>query len=218
MADLKNWQGLWLPAKETHLTAWMDKVQQKEDGLPCYQKSKLDFALSLVQDFSVAIDIGAHCGLHSMRMTKRFKLVHAFEPVELHREAFALNVTGNAILHAMALGEENGSVSMKSDPYSSGDTVVSGEGSIPLRRLDEVLPNVTGVGFIKLDCEGYELYALKGGEELLMRNKPVIMVEQKPKKAQQFGLPEIGAVAYLEGLGFRVAKEQSGDYFMTWYA
>jgi hypothetical protein len=105
---------------------------------------------------------------------------------------------------------------VRSDPQSSGDTVVAGAGHIPLRRLDEVLPNVTGVGFIKLDCEGYELHGLKGGEELLKRNKPVVMVEQKPGKAQSFGLAQTEAVTYLMSLGAQVVKEMSGDYFLTW--
>lgn len=214
---LKLFEGVWLPDGETHLTAWMTKMQQRdEEGRLCYQKHKLDALLGLVTDFRIAIDVGAHCGLMSMHLTKRFQTVHAFEPVELHRAAFARNVTGPAVLHAMALGEAEGMVSMKSDPHSSGDTVVCGVGEIPLRRLDDVLPEVEGVGLIKLDCEGYELHALRGGEQLLKRCKPAIMVEQKKNKAQQFGLPETGAVQYLEGLGAKVRKVISGDYLLTW--
>lgn len=214
---LKQFGGVWLPAGETHLTDWMEKMQQRDDvGRLCYQKHKLDAVLELVRDFRIAIDVGAHCGLHSMRLARRFSLVHAFEPVELHREAFALNVQGNAVLHAMALGEEDGHVSMRSDPASSGDTIVDGPGTIPMRRLDDVLPNVEGVGLIKLDCEGYEEFALRGGESLLKRCRPAVMVEQKRDHATRFGLNRQGAVRYLKGLGAQVMREISGDFLMAW--
>lgn len=216
-SGLKQFGGVWLPVGETHLTGWMQKMQQREDGRLCYQKTKLDAVLSLVTDFRVAIDIGAHCGLHSMRLAKRFGTVHAFEPVALHRDAFMLNVSsGQAVLHAMALGESDGMVSMKSEPASSGDTVVDGIGDIPMRRLDDVLPDIQGVGLIKLDCEGFELHALRGGEELLKRCRPAIMVEQKPGKAQSFGLSETGGVEYLKSLGAVLRKEMSGDFLMSW--
>lgn len=212
---LKQFGGVWLPAGETHLTAWMMKMQQHEDGHLCYQKHKLDAALALVKDFQIAIDVGAHCGLHAMRLTKRFDFVHAFEPVALHRKAFELNVTGQYQLHPIALGESDAMVNMKSDPHSSGDTVVDGPGEIPMRRLDDVLGDQFGIGFIKLDCEGFELHALKGGEQLLLRCRPVVMVEQKPGKATSFGLPQTGAVEYLKGLGYRLVKEISGDFLMV---
>jgi len=43
----------------------------------------------------------------------------------------------------------------------------------------------------------------------------VICVEQKPGKAQGFGLGQTDAVAYLQSLGYRVAREMSGDFIMV---
>lgn len=216
---LKLWNGWWLPAGETHLTAWMQKMNQRDaQGRICYQKHKLDAALTLVKDFTRAIDVGAHCGLWSRHLAERFDSVEAFEPVALHRLAFRLNVGEAHVwrLHECALGAAGGMVSMKTDPASSGDTVVDGAGDIPMRRLDDVLCDVGSVDFIKLDCEGYELHALRGGEELLKRCRPVICVEQKPGKAQSFGLAQTGAVQYLESLGAKVRKEIGGDFLMSW--
>lgn len=215
---LKFWKSWWLPAGETHLTQWMDLKQQKDsEGRICYQKHKLDAALKLVGDFRTAVDVGSHCGLWSRHLARAFKTVYAFEPVELHRRAFGMNVDGdNVTLLPYALGEVDDLISMKTDPNSSGDSVVSGSGDIPMRRMDDVLSDVDDVDFIKLDCEGYELHALRGGEELLKRCQPVICVEQKPGKAQSFGLPQIGAVEYLKGLGAKVRMEIGGDFLLSW--
>lgn len=217
---MKQVGGVWLPDHETHLVEWMEKKGQWVDGKLTYQLDKQLFAYGLCKQFRHAIDIGAHVGLWLTHMAKRFALVDAFEPVAEHRECLCANFgypsgPPGITVHAYALGQTTGSVRMHTADTSSGDTTVAGEGDIPLRRLDDVLPDAIDIDFIKLDCEGYELFALRGGEQLIRRCMPVICVEQKPGKAQAFGLGETDAVEYLKSLGYRVAREMSGDYFMV---
>ena len=214
---LQCWRGLWLPADETHLIEWMAKVNTVVDGKPTYQYHKLEAALAFCRQRRRAVDIGAHCGLWSMHLAKLFDRVEAFEPVDVHQDCFMRNVTAsNVTLHAMALGEADSRVAMSTAPSSSGDTTIAGPGNILLRRLDDVLGAVDDVDFVKADCEGYELFALKGGEQLLRRCKPCIVVEQKPGKAPQFGLGERDAVAWLQQLGATVRREISGDFILSW--
>lgn len=232
---MKQVGGVWLPDHETHLVEWMTKKNQRVDGKLTYQLDKQLFAYGLCKQFRHAIDIGAHCGLWSMIMKTKFANVTAFEPVAEHRECCMRNLGGNwkefptkiagltamvnpmvfADLWSCALGETEGSIQMETALTSSGDTKVGGAGDIPLLRLDRIGKDYDDIDFIKLDCEGYELFALRGGEQLIRRCMPVICVEQKPGKAQAFGLGETDAVEYLKGLGYRVAREMSGDYIMV---
>jgi FkbM family methyltransferase len=213
---IKEVGGVWLPAGEAHLVEWMRNVNCRVDGKLTYQYSKLLAALSQVRNWRTAVDVGAHCGLWSMHLVKRFAMVHAFEPVAVHRLCFTRNVPGNAphILYPCALGEKEGMVAIHTAPTSSGDSWVSGKGDIPLRRLDDF--DLDDVDFIKLDCEGYELFALRGGEKMLKRCRPCVIVEQKPGRAQKFGLAETGAVDYLMALGAKLRAETSGDYILSW--
>lgn len=217
---MKCHRGIWLPAGELHLTQWMDEVNHLVDGKPTYQYSKLEAALGWVRNWRVAVDVGAHCGLWSMHLVKRFSEVHAFEPVQAHRECLMRNIRGadgtdaKLRLHACALGERTGSVSIHTAASSSGDSWVSGDGPIPMKTLDHYA--LGNVDFIKLDCEGYELFALRGAEETLRHCRPCVIVEQKPGRARKFGLPEAGAVVYLQGLGAKLRKVISGDYIMSW--
>lgn len=204
-------QGIFLPDGERHLQGWMDKAGEIIDGKGSYQIKKLRAALAYCKLFRNAIDVGGHVGMWSMQLAKRFDHVMAFEPVFDHRECFYANVKAkNVILIDCALGEDNGLVSIHATPNSSGDSYVEGGGNIQLRRLDDF--SFLEVDFIKLDCEGYELFVLRGGEETIKQWRPVIIVEQKPGKAQKFGLPETGAVEYLKTLGYRQAECLSGDY------
>ena len=208
---MKEVNGIWLPDHEQHLLHY---AKQGEFGKWTYQSNKLAAALPYVKNVRCAVDVGGHCGLWSKELVKIFVHVIAFEPVPEHRECYVKNVSGIYTLHDCALGEADGSVTIFSQPGSSGDSYVKGEGEIPLRRMDDLIAEP--VDFIKLDCEGYELFALKGGEKMLRDNRPVVVVEQKPGKASKFGLKDTEAVDYLQSLGAVLRKEIAGDFILSW--
>ncbi len=218
-------QSVYLPDGEKHLVEWMTKSGEMVDGRGTYQIKKLRAAVAYCKDFRTAVDVGAHCGMWTMQLAKQFDNVLAFEPVLAHQECFIANLYGKHGVHLMpyALGDHDGMVEMETAPTSSGDTRVRAEvksGGVPLLKLDDAIEEyrikVGPVDFIKLDCEGYELNALKGAAATIKRCLPVIIVEQKPGRAQRFGLPETGAVDWLQdNFGYRLAKEMSGDFIMV---
>jgi len=216
--DMQCWEGLYLPKHERHLIDWMRTKNEIVDGKPTYQYHKLRRAMQFVKQHRVALDVGAHCGLWSMHLVRAFDKVHAFEPLDLHRRCFMLNVqSANFSLHDCALGAEEGGVTIYTEPTSSGDSYVSGEGSIRLAALDNFITlSDAPVDFIKLDCEGYEYFALRGGANLIDRCHPCILVEQKPRKAQKFGLGQTKACDFLLSLGAKLNFAMSGDYCFSW--
>lgn len=162
----------------------------------------------------VAIDIGAHIGLWSYNLAKAFEQVRAFEPVEAHRECFIANIkSDNVVLYPCALGAEKGSVSINTTEGSSGDSKVGGAGDIVMSTLDSY--PFEHVDLVKIDAEGYEENIVRGGEQLIKANRPVILVEQKRQMASTFGLEPQGAVTLLKSWGYKIAQELSGDYLMV---
>ncbi|MCC8946001.1 FkbM family methyltransferase [Bradyrhizobium sp. Arg62] len=214
---MQQFDGWHLPDGETHLVEWMTKVGKIVNGRYSYQYSKLEAALPLVKNWRCAIDVGGHVGLWTFHLAGMFQTVEAFEPVAAHRECFAKNITSpNVSLHACALGAREGTVFLHTGPSSSGDTYISdaGEHAAPMKVMDDF--GFTDVDFIKLDCEGYELFALRGGENTIREQKPCIIVEQKPGKGRQFGLGDQDAVTLLKSWGAEVVKEISGDFICCW--
>ena len=206
--------GVVMPADEVHMKQWMINRNHVVNGKLTYQYHKLEASLKRVKQFRLAVDIGGHCGFWSMHLVDKFVEVHAFEPVARHRDCFTLNVNmDHCILHPEALGAEPGWVSMKSTPTSSGGTMVAGPGDIEMRMLDSY--GLSAVDFIKVDLEGFELFALRGAEETIKRWMPVITVEQKPGHGQQFGLGDTDAVSWLLKRGYKLAQELGGDYIMV---
>ncbi len=215
---MKHVRDFCLPDHETHLVPFLEGGPTFARG-PTYQLHKLLATLPHIKNFRTAIDVGGHCGLWSRPLSAMFSRVHAFEPIAEHRECFKANMktfeVTNVTLHPCALGDHAGTVSLHTSPTSSGDTFVKegGENSADLSMLDQY--EFTDVDFIKLDCEGYELFALKGAEKTIKQWKPAIIVEQKPGKGRQFGLGDTDAVKLLTGWGYRQRSVISGDYILS---
>lgn len=213
---MKQVAGFWLPDSETHLVPFLESSPHFYKG-PTYQLDKLLGCCPFIKKFGHAIDVGAHCGVWSRVLTRMFKTLDAFEPLPKHIECWRKNVVNpNATLHGFALGTRVEKLTMKEETESTGDSAISPNGKILIQVLPLDSLAFKGVDFIKLDCEGYELFALKGGEQTIKRDKPCIIVEQKPGKAQGFGLGQIDAVDLLKSWGAELKFEQSGDYCLAW--
>jgi len=129
-------------------------------------------------DGDVVIDIGAHIGLFSMYLAKRWPAlkVFAFEPFPCNYRNCAKNLringVDNVVLSPMAIVHEMRTLRMAADPSNSGgaSAVVREfeahgiEGDIPSITLDEIF-RVHGISrckLLKIDCEGMEHEILRG--------------------------------------------------------
>jgi FkbM family methyltransferase len=122
--------------------------------------------------------------------------VYAFEPQEsiyqILLQNIALNGLGDTVTaYKMALGDQSCNTKMARNPKASHDPkTFSNRGSNPIvgclddtgdplafemRTLDSF--ELDNVGFIKIDVEGAHLLVLKGAEETIKRNKPLMLVE-----------------------------------------
>ena len=214
------------------------------DGKPTYQYKKLEFAVEQCKQRRIALDIGGHVGLWSMWLVRMFEHVHAFEPVPLHRKLFELNVDmERATLHPIALGEKEGTVDIEVPLETTGNAHVaigrrhSGTrhvqnpdaqmvaSGVPMHTLDSYLCEVhydcggSGmpecIDFIKIDVEGFERAVIAGGEDIIRRNRPVIVVEQKGNE-DNYGEQRDAAATLLQSWGARAVKVMAGDWVFVW--
>lgn len=218
--------GWYLPDHEEHLQEWMAQVNDRRDGRLLYQGKKYRLALSHVKRQSFAIDVGAHVGLWSWQMAKDFQRLFAFEPMPAHYECWKENMGElGGVLVTCALGPESGVAHLRTrTPNSSGDTGIEPDGEgieVDVRTLDSFNffeHEDTYPDFIKLDCEGYELFVLEGAVETLTRCHPTVIVEQKPETGmeQRYGIGTTDAVTFLQNLGAKVRAGLQGDYVLSW--
>jgi len=210
---MKNVKGIWLPDHEQYL------LDFAKDSNWTYQKNRLDLAIKYVDKFDLCIDIGAHCGLWSMHLTKLFNHVHAFEPVQEHIECFNKNINNtNYTLHSYALGDKDKTISMHTTSGTSVDSWVIEDGNdIICKPLDSfnLKPN-----FIKIDVERYEYYILLGAEETIKKHKPTIIVEIIPftlftTKRKEYVVNHKKVFNLLKNWGYILRDQRRDDYIFT---
>jgi FkbM family methyltransferase len=212
----------WMPDGETHLQDWMLKKQQKAHGRLGYQLHKFEAALRETQGRGMAVDVGGHVGLWSWPMAHAFAGVVAFEPIAAHRDCYERNMESlsNWRLYGCALGTEDANVRIApQEACSSGGCGVVLPGAagedVVQRRLDDF--HLVGVDLLKIDCEGYELFVLHGAVDTLRRNRPTVIVEQKPETggAARYGIDATAAVTFLRHMGMNLRAAIQGDYVLS---
>jgi FkbM family methyltransferase len=167
----------------------------------------------------VAIDIGAHVGVHALtlaRLVGSHGKVIAFEPAaasfELLRRHIRMNGMTSRIeaLHA-AVGDRDGSRVLVTDPLGAdpGNSFV--DRHYLARKRHEIVEVVTLDTFcsrrrllpalVKIDVEGYEARVLDGARQVLsQRPAPTIVCAVHPWHLEQLGESEAAFFALADEL------------------
>lgn len=173
--------GWFFADQDTHFAHMIDK-NIKKGGPPAYQEPVRQKSLQFVNDFGVAVDIGANVGLWSRDLVTKFARVIAVEPVSEFQECLKRNVPmENLEVWPLALGTEDTTIDMIITEGNTGHSHINkdtiGNGKVEMKRLDSLW--FDRIDYMKIDCEGYEMQILQGGANTIQTHQPVIVVEQK---------------------------------------
>jgi FkbM family methyltransferase len=149
--------------------------------------------MAMTRPDSVAIDVGANVGIHTIPIAASAPLarVLAIEPLPGNaarlRENASANSVDNIDVIEVAVGSQEAVVTLHvaDDPaYASTDGVLEGHreiGQVAVRQttLDAIWETAghPDVSLVKIDVEGGELEVLKGANSLLSAQHPLILVE-----------------------------------------
>lgn len=204
---MKQQRGVFVPDNETLFG----------DGPNPYQADKYRAAKVLCRRFDHAVDVGAHVGAWSLQMRADFARVTAFEPNSEMWPYFHANVRDKCVeLWKMALGARQQYVKLITKPGTSLKTHVArrARGVVPMLPLDHF--SLRPVDLLKIDCEGYEFFVVEGGKQTITHERPVIVIEQKPRVAtERYGLADTAAIDLLIAWGYAVHANLNGDYIMV---
>ena len=162
--------------------------------LGLYEYEKQQLIARQVRPGTIFYDVGANVGFYSLQASELVGSgrVFAFEPaprnlsyLEKHLE---LNHAANVEVLAIAISDQNGTSSFETE--ESGFMVhLSGEGSIavPTATLDSLVEEgiVLPPDCVKMDIEGAELLALRGGSRTFQRFRPTILLATHSRKLKE---------------------------------
>lgn len=158
---------------------------------------KLAFNISLPFAFGFrnALDIGCRDGEFARYLTHYFEHTYAFDP--RLRYGFAHNTPpGKATHFTCALGDEERTIVMYGGTH---DNTRVDPAEHACFKLDNF--GFTDVDYIKIDVEGFEKKVLAGGQRLIDRCRPLILIEQN--EVLMPGETPFSAKAWLERKGYR---------------
>ncbi|MBT4161321.1 MAG: FkbM family methyltransferase [Gammaproteobacteria bacterium] len=164
----------------------------------------------LVSEGMFVIEIGANIGAHTIMLAQKVASagrVIAFEPQRIVYQTLCGNLALNSLLNVeayqFAIGSKSGTLKVPPLDYSQknnfgglslGESLV-GE-AVELRTLDSF--NLSRCDFLKIDIEGMEEDALRGGADTIRRLRPMMYVENDRKeKSQQLG-------SFIQSLGYKM--------------
>ena len=169
----------------------------------------------LVDPEAVSVDAGANRGSYTYFLSKLSKHVFAYEPNPAMRQflkrASAKNVTVSDVALSDSTGQAEFAVPKSKTKRSYGNNAGSLEVdqlaeendelvrfTVPTRRLDD--ENLEKVGFIKIDVEGHEREVLLGAQQLIARDRPVLLIEMMEGL---FGKAADEDIAFVEQMGYQ---------------
>jgi FkbM family methyltransferase len=141
---------------------------------------------ALADHARISIDVGANWGLYTGTLLPLSRDVVGFEPNPVLAAQLRRAFPGTRI-EGCALGATEG-IARLAIPLQPDGTPIPGWATlgdhdfdrtdgveVPVRRLDDF--GFQGVGFIKIDVEGFEMQVLDGAAGTIARERPAMMIE-----------------------------------------
>ncbi len=182
-----------------------------------------DTLLALAKPGEVVFDVGANIGETGLQLARRVGAsgaVFAFEP---HPQIFAraqrnlaLNPMAQLQLLPLGLGAEPGTLSLAAPTESNRGSmrVAPDQHGLPvtITTLDDFVAarGLARVDLIKIDIEGFEHHALRGGRKLLAEQRPRLFIEVDDVNLRAQGTSARAMIELLEGFGYRLRHAQRG--------
>lgn len=197
-----------------------DAVQRSIYFFGSYEPELCAFLEAVVTPGAFFVDCGANCGQFTLLAAARGASVLAVEPEPNNWQDLKRNIAANGfndrveVVNA-CLGDQEGAVSFYVNasefpninrgahslkPHSDWP---SREIRVPMVTLDSLLADRKPT-LIKFDIEGAELLALRGAQETLARNSPILVLEASEFAARYLGYSTVELKEWLIAHDYRL--------------
>ncbi len=177
----------------------------ENDHISKFWKIKTFYELKLLEKIKslnlngVYVDVGSHHGNHSVYFEKfcNSEKVISIEGNPFNFNYLKMNITKNKckniLFNTIVSDKEDETLTMKYNMHNTGmsrvvmnvtpnntdntDNTDNGLIQNTTNTLDNLLKNEENISIIKIDIENYEYYALLGGQNIINKHRPVIVIE-----------------------------------------
>jgi FkbM family methyltransferase len=210
LCPMRDGTKLWIDVRSgtEKWTLWTGAYSELEE-LECF--------LALVEPGVSVVDVGANVGFFTVAVSHKLVAL---------RKNIAENHLANVEVVACGVGAEPGELQMAISPVATtGNATVKWAENmpfevitekVPVYRLDDLLAErgLDRVDLLKIDIEGFELFAFQGGPKLLAERRPVILMELNRSAIRTFGYNVSDLIALFQSQGYVLASIE-GNRLMT---
>jgi FkbM family methyltransferase len=145
---------------------------------------------------SIVVEVGAHIGTITIKLSKVAKEVHSFEPLKPSYDVLntnlSLNNCTNVITYQQGVSDKISSTYIKwvTENNVGASGLEGGTMTQDISLLDKKIKvdlvsidslNLNKVDYIKIDVEGYEELVVKGAKNTIEENHPLMIIESFEK-------------------------------------
>lgn len=202
------------------VNGWLWPASDTECQKVAFDLTALKAAISLCSGFKVAVQAGGNVGVWPKYLAGVFETVYTAEPdpdnfaclcanvpdanVIKLQCGFGFDVDGPMALMRHSSHMDNCGAAFLSRGDVGGATVCR----FPVLRVDDF--NLDDCDLLALDIEGMEYHALRGAEDLIQQNHPVILLEQKGHEAR-YGATADDIANFMESMRYRIETKIHRD-------
>ena len=146
-----------------------------------YQHLHYNTAVKYARSRRVAVDVGAHVGIHTVRLSKDFDSVYAIEPINY--EYLISNTEHLDNVRCIRAGCSDKPCTLYAhNPLESNSgawelSTVTSKREVEVITIDSL--NLAQCDLIKIDTQGLEREVLEGARNTINKFKPVIWIEDR---------------------------------------
>ena len=201
-------------------------VSEKDTGLGLFLRTKGEFEpiqtklfLELIKPGNTFLDLGANIGYYSVLTSKvvgQNGKVFAFEPdpqnLNFLKKNVALNQANNVQIVEAAVGKTIRKQELRQDLSNPGESTLAqtkngSKVKVKVTTLDKFLnqAQIKKTDVVKIDIEGAEIDALKGGQKFLQKAKNIkLFIECNQEALKQFNYRPTDLIKKLKEYGFEI--------------
>ncbi len=202
-------------------------------------KKNYEKELSIISSFKNskrdAVDVGVYRGIYTYKLSQEFKHVYSFEPNPLIYPYLKKNLTKiikNMSLQNLAISDNNGEINLKipsrrksifktnyEELYKLGCATIHKQNKIQdydtfkvkKIKLDDILKN-KDISFIKIDVEGHEKEVINGSKNIIINNRPALLVEIEERHSNH---PVNETIKFINNLGYNSFYVKNNNLYKT---
>lgn len=179
-----------------------DHIQRQIYFFGAYEPIESYLLKSLLESDDVAVDAGANIGFYTLLISSVVSRgqVISFEPVPRNFEILKHNISlsprnKNIEIINKGLWHKKDTIdfSLETSMEDNIGSFTAGKVSATIAQykcevipMDDIFQNAARLDFIKMDIEGAELSALKGGQKVIEKFRPQFLIEINRKACERF--------------------------------